>query len=623
VPAQPEVGSSASSYEILAKLATGGMAEIFLARGASTAGIERYVVLKRILRDRASDAAFVRMFLDEAKLASQLQHPNIAQVYDIGKLGDSFFFTMEYVHGETVRTLLHRSHALRKPIPLGAVLSVAVGAAAGLHHAHERNGMDGMPLGIVHRDVSPSNLMISYEGAVKLVDFGVAKAAHNRQDTRSGTVKGKISYLSPEQCHGRSIDRRSDLFSLGIVLWEMLTTERLFRQSTDFETMAAIVNEPSPPPSSRRPDLPPALDAVVGRLLAKDPAARYQTGAELLEHVEQLAVQLGIALSTALFGRMMRELFGQRPEPWIELRSNQEHAQVITVTGEPLPESFEQMPVATARPTLDMPRAAMTVPVIPVTPMAPFAASGSNPFSQSGVLVSPPTSVPQPPSPQPSPLPRRWGSRLVLVLVPAALVGVILAFGFGSRKHRPAPGTSLVTPTIDAPLPAVPAVIAATKDIDAAVPAVIAATKDIDAAIPIDAAVPHTVDAAVAIAAVPIDAAAPPPVDADVPPAVATADEHHVVEHHVVKHHVAQATDIAEMKPAAAVAACTGSAAVLAANQITCAISACRAKDMAHAKKWLAAMPASKRTAVITACPALAPNDENSDECKRDPLACY
>src|SRR5688572_4452939 len=184
----------------------GGMAEIFLARGASAAGVERYVVLKRVLRHRASDVHFVQMFLDEARLAAQLQHPNIAQVYDVGRLGDSYFFTMEYVHGVTLRELMIAMAG--RPMPMGAVLAIASGSAAGLHHAHERIGVDGQPLGIVHRDVSPSNLMVSYEGHVKVVDFGIAKATSRTQETHSGTVRGKISYLSPEQAVGGSIDRR-------------------------------------------------------------------------------------------------------------------------------------------------------------------------------------------------------------------------------------------------------------------------------------------------------------------------------------------------------------------------------------------------------------------------------
>src|SRR6185369_4276232 len=158
---------------------------------------------------------------------------------------------------ETVRTLFLRPHGLCRAIPISSVLSVIAGAAAGLHHAHERKGFDGRHLGIVHRDVSPSNLMVSYEGTVKVVDFGVAKAAHRSTETISGTVKGKISYMSPEQCKGAAeIDRRSDLFSLGIVMWEVLTTEKLFRRNSDFETMQAIVSDEVPPPSQLRPEVP-------------------------------------------------------------------------------------------------------------------------------------------------------------------------------------------------------------------------------------------------------------------------------------------------------------------------------------------------------------------------------
>jgi serine/threonine protein kinase len=335
--AAAEVGSTANSYEILAKLASGGMADIFLARGEGVAGVERYCVLKRILRDRASDVQFVQMFLDEARLAAQLQHPNIAQVHDIGRLGDSYFFTMEYVHGETVRALLHRAVELQRKLPISCVLTIVAGAAAGLHHAHVRVGVDGRPLGIVHRDVSPSNLMVSYEGSVKLVDFGVAKASDRAYETRSGTVKGKISYLSPEQCRGKRVDRRSDLFSLGICFWEMLTAERLYRRGADFENMNAIVSEPPPPPSSRRADIPAALDELVLRLLAKDPEARCQTADEVVDAVETIAAGTGSVLSASALGRLVRELFGPRCEPWLELERLQRHGEGLTVTGEPIP----------------------------------------------------------------------------------------------------------------------------------------------------------------------------------------------------------------------------------------------------------------------------------------------
>ncbi len=345
-----EVGSTANNYEILARLATGGMAEIFLARGIGTTGVERYVVLKRILRDRANDVQLVKMFLDEARLASQLQHPNVAQVYDIGKLGDSYFFTMEYVHGETVRGLLHRARSLRRELPLNVIVTVIAGAAAGLHHAHERIGHDGKPLGIVHRDVSPSNLMVSYEGSVKVVDFGVAKAENRVQETRSGTVKGKIAYLSPEQCRGGSLDRRSDLFSLGIVFWEMLTVERLYKRNSDFENMTAIVTEDPIPPSTRRPGLPPELDAIVMRLLSKDPNQRYTTADQLVEALEEVAPRLGVMISASSVGRLLRDMFGQRPEPWLEMDATTVQVEQpepnVTVTSEPVPRELTPGPGA-------------------------------------------------------------------------------------------------------------------------------------------------------------------------------------------------------------------------------------------------------------------------------------
>ena len=345
-----EVGSTANNYQILARLATGGMAEIFLARGIGTTGVERYVVLKRILRDRANDVQLVKMFLDEARLASQLQHPNVAQVYDIGKLGDSYFFTMEYVHGETVRGLLHRARSLRRELPLNVILTVIAGAAAGLHHAHERLGHDGKPLGIVHRDVSPSNLMVSYEGSVKVVDFGVAKAENRVQETRSGTVKGKIAYLSPEQCRGGGLDRRSDLFSLGIVFWEMLTVERLYKRNSDFENMTAIVTEPPIPPSTRRPGLAPELDAIVMRLLSKDPHDRYDTADQLVEALEEVAPRLGVMISASSVGRLLKDMFGQRPEPWLEMDSTtiqvEQPEPGVTVTSEPVPRELDVGPGA-------------------------------------------------------------------------------------------------------------------------------------------------------------------------------------------------------------------------------------------------------------------------------------
>ena len=333
-----EVGATANSYQILGKLAVGGMAEIFLARGAGVTGVERHCVLKRILRELASDAQFVQMFIDEARLAAQLQHPNIASVYDIGMLGDSYFFTMEYVHGETVRSLLQRAQGGRRSLPLACVLTIIAGTAAGLHHAHERHGSDGRHLGIVHRDISPSNVMVSYEGNVKIVDFGVAKADDRASKTRSGIVKGKISYLSPEQCRGARVDRRSDLFSLGIVMWEMLTGARLYRRDSDFDNMAAIVHEAPPPPSSRRPEVPRAVDDIVMRLLAKSVSDRFQTAREVVEAIENASLRAGTILSMSAVSRLIREMFGARAEPWLELDGEPLRRRPITLGARPVAE---------------------------------------------------------------------------------------------------------------------------------------------------------------------------------------------------------------------------------------------------------------------------------------------
>ena len=310
------------------------MADIFLARATSEAEVERHVVLKRVLASRSRDPHFAKMFLDEARLASQLHHPNIAQVHDIGKLAGSYFFTMEYVHGEDVRHIMQRLGALRRPMPISHALHVAAGTLAALHHAHERTGAGGQPLQIVHRDVSPSNVMIAYAGVVKLLDFGVAKASERTHESHAGTVKGKIAYLSPEQCEGVKIDRRSDIFSLGIVLHEMLTGRRLFRRESDFATMLAIAKEDAPRPSEARPELTPEIDQIVMNALSRRPDDRYPTAADMLEAIEAIASKEHHVMSAFAMGKFMKELFGERPEPWLELEAAQENTQHITVTSE-------------------------------------------------------------------------------------------------------------------------------------------------------------------------------------------------------------------------------------------------------------------------------------------------
>jgi serine/threonine-protein kinase len=314
-----ERGSASSQYDLLARLAAGGMAEIFLARANSLAGFERYVVLKRIRPERGDDARWVAMFLDEARLAAQLQHPNIAQVFDLGQIGDEYFYTMEYVHGEDVLDILARTVEIKQKMPVQVALAIIAHAAGGLAHAHERCAPDGRPLGIVHRDITPSNLMVSYEGTVKIVDFGVAKARFRTTETQAGTIMGKVAYLSPEQCTTGTVDHRSDIFSLGIVLYEMLTGTRLFKRENDYETLRAVAADHPIAPSAVVAGLPRGLDEIVLRALAKNPLHRFATAHAMLDAIEQCAEAANISITSNVLRRYMRDLYGTREEPWREL----------------------------------------------------------------------------------------------------------------------------------------------------------------------------------------------------------------------------------------------------------------------------------------------------------------
>ena len=308
-------------YEILTKLAVGGMAEIYLARATGIEGFEKHVVIKRIRPQLAEDQKFVHMFLDEARIAAQLQHQNIAQVYDIGEEAGTYYFAMEYLHGTDARGLLKAAARNRESIPLAHALAIVAGAAAGLEYAHNKLGADGQPLDIVHRDVSPSNILVTYDGAVKVVDFGIARANQRSAETKTGSLKGKISYMSPEQCKGQHLDRRSDIFSLGICLYELTTMSRMFptRSLSEYVIMDRLVKGAFPRPSARRADYPPGLERIVMRALAVDRETRYASAADLGVDIEHLAASLGMPLSTPALSRWVVGLIGRKPEPWHDL----------------------------------------------------------------------------------------------------------------------------------------------------------------------------------------------------------------------------------------------------------------------------------------------------------------
>lgn len=269
-------------YELIQKIGSGGMAEVFLARLRGVEGFSRQLVVKRMRPELSKNREAVRMFLDEARLSAKLHHPQVVQVFDLGEADGAYFIAMEYVDGPHLGKLARSGWKAGEPMPLTLCAYVVGRAAEGLHFAHEqRDPESGQPLHLVHRDISPHNILISRYGDVKVADFGVAKSLGQTSQTRSGVVKGKVAYLSPEQVRGEELDRRSDIFSLGIVLFEIASGRRLFKSKTDLVTLQRIAQEDAPAPSSVNPDIDPELDAICAKALARDRELRYQTMREL------------------------------------------------------------------------------------------------------------------------------------------------------------------------------------------------------------------------------------------------------------------------------------------------------------------------------------------------------
>jgi eukaryotic-like serine/threonine-protein kinase len=343
------------SYELGPRLATGGMAELYIARTPPLHGFCKYCAIKRILPRWADDHEFVEMFLDEARLAAHLDHPNVVHVHAVGKDEDGLFFAMDYIHGQNLLAIMRRHRAEGSFMAWDAFAALGSAAAAGLHHAHERRGFDGQPLGIIHRDVSPTNILVTYEGVVKLVDFGIAKASTSRHSTRPSVRKGKIAYMSPEQCRGDALDRRSDVFALGVVLYELATLMRAFTGEGELAVMNQIVNHELPPPSSRRPDVPVELDYILARAVARDPKARYGSARELQQALDEFAVDHALLATPNALAAMMDVLFGASPYPWESMQA--------TPSGEV--ERSTTQATATTQPTTAEPMRAALEPAAP------------------------------------------------------------------------------------------------------------------------------------------------------------------------------------------------------------------------------------------------------------------
>ncbi|MES1176064.1 MAG: serine/threonine-protein kinase [Myxococcales bacterium] len=277
-------------YELVGEIASGGMATVYLARLTGVGGFQRFVAMKRLHPHLASEKEFVEMFLDEARIAARIHHPNVVPILEVGASQAGYFLVMEYIEGDTLARLLARAAARGKRLPIGIALRIALDTLSGLHAAHELRDDAGEPVQLVHRDVSPQNVLVGVDGIARITDFGVARAASRLTATRVGQLKGKIAYMAPEQAAGEeSLDRRADVFAAGIVVWEELAAKRLFKAENEAATLSRVMTEPVPPLTTIVPGLSPALSAVVMRALERSPDARFATCAQFADALEAAA----------------------------------------------------------------------------------------------------------------------------------------------------------------------------------------------------------------------------------------------------------------------------------------------------------------------------------------------
>jgi serine/threonine protein kinase len=297
-------------YFLVRKLAEGGMAEIFLAKQVGVEGFERNVVIKRMLQHLSAVPDFVSMFLDEARLATRLEHPNIVQINDLGQADGCYYIAMEYLAGEDFSTIVRTAARRREYVPIIMTAKVIAEAARGLHFAHTFHDSKGKPLNIVHRDISPSNIFVTYTGQVKVLDFGIAKAESRVTNTTAGVVKGKYQYMSPEQAGSHPIDGRSDIFSLGVSLYEALTNTRPFARDTDLAVLNAVLKGDFKPLKLLRPDIHPEMETIVQKAMSIHVADRYQTAEELALALEQFLQAMSSAGGSSGLANFMVQFFG-------------------------------------------------------------------------------------------------------------------------------------------------------------------------------------------------------------------------------------------------------------------------------------------------------------------------
>jgi serine/threonine-protein kinase len=379
-------------YELIRELAVGGMAEVFLARTAGPMGFEKQLVLKRILPHMAKDPAFIQMFLSEATLAARLTHPNIVQIFDFGESDGTYFLAMEYIDGPTLRTLLMDAYQRQVALPPVVCARIIANACEGLAFAHDfRDPATRQPLGIVHRDISPDNILLSRQGAVKVADFGIAKATGQRHRTQTGIIKGKLAYMPPEQVRAQPIDRRVDVYALGVVFYELVTGQRPYEAPTDASLMQSILFEQPLPAVLRNPDLPEPVQNILRRAIAKEREQRYPDCLAFQADLEQFILSMGKPVTTQHIAQLVAQVsppIEDAPLPPLPPGSPPLEATEIRPSSPsaPLPVELDRTaPRATVTPE-PIPAAAVA-PAALATPAAPARRTGRLRVALAGLVL--------------------------------------------------------------------------------------------------------------------------------------------------------------------------------------------------------------------------------------------
>jgi eukaryotic-like serine/threonine-protein kinase len=299
-------------YRVIEKLATGGMAEVFRAESAGLEGFKKQVAIKRVLPHLSQKKKFISMFLDEARLSAHLSHSNCVQVFDIGVGDNAYFIVMEFVDGADLKAILEALKKQGRTVAIEEAVFIAIKICEGLSYAHELVDSDGRPFTVVHRDMSPPNVLITKYGEIKIVDFGLAKASSQLEKSEPGIIKGKFSYLSPEAALGKEVDARADIFAVGTILWEMLSGRRLFLGDTDFATVKLVQQAAAPPLSKVNSNVPPSLDEIVAKALARDPAQRFQTARELAIALNNFLFQQGRSVGSFRIAQLVQSAIREK-----------------------------------------------------------------------------------------------------------------------------------------------------------------------------------------------------------------------------------------------------------------------------------------------------------------------